>query len=150
MQQHSLFETGFATDALEFRPFWRVRFSGPLQDIDRIFDEIIKIVPLTYGKTDRNASRSAPGYEYYRPMEGTPTGSEDDTRKRPDIVDMSICLAPEESTLRAVVDTIYQFHSYYEPPISIEPILRSSTLGLDDSDNPHRWWNNQGDWKTAD
>ncbi len=142
-----IFSTGFEIPAIRMIPYWRVRFLAPEDEIDQLFDEIIKVAPLVYGKTDRNAIRAAPCYEYYRPMEGTPTGAEEETRKRPGIVEMSLSIPTDQAQLEAIIDVIYQFHSYYEPPISVEPILRSETRGLDDSDNPNRWWNKGGDWK---
>ncbi len=142
-----LFHTGLATEAITLQPFWRIRFSGPRNDLDRIFNAIVAFTPLEYGKTDHNGYLTAGGTEYYRPMSDTPTGAETDTRKRPDIFEMAICIAPDESLLKRIIDTIYQLSSYYEPPMSVERILRSSTNGLDDSDNPHRWWNTSGDWK---
>jgi hypothetical protein len=33
--------------------------------------------------------------------------------------------------------------------IAVEEILVSRSKGLDDSKNPHRWWNTTGDWKKA-
>ncbi len=143
----NLFQAGFTSRTLQFSPFWRIRISLPEADFDRVFNTIIAITPLQYGKTDHNASRSASGFEYYRPMADTPTGAESETRKRPGIVDMVFCIEPDHSLLERLVDTLYEYSSYYEPPISIEPILRSATIGLDDSDNPHRWWNTTGDWK---
>lgn len=141
-----IFESGFETNAIKMLPYWRVRFMAPDEDIDRLFDAIIKVAPLVYGKTDRNAIRSASAVEYYRPLEGTPTGAEEDTRKRPGVTEMAVMIPPEKNQLRKIIDVIYQNHSYYEPPITVEPILRSETTGLDDSDNPNRWWNKQGDW----
>ena len=139
---------GFVTNPITMVPYWQICVKGPIEDLDRIFDQIIKIDPLIYGKTDRNAFISAQGYEYYRPLEGTPTGAENDTRKRPGVMQMDITIEPNEDILRQILEAVYTYHSYYEAPISITPILRSKTNGLDDSDNPYRWWNNQGDWKT--
>ncbi len=146
--QH-IFSTGFEIPSIRMIPYWRVRWLAPEEEIDRLFDEIIKVAPLVYGKTDRNAIRAAPCYEYYRPMEGTPTGAEQDTRKRPGIVEMSVTIPPDQKQLESIIEVIYQLHSYYEPPISVEPVLRSETRGLDDSHNPNRWWNKGGDWKNA-
>ena len=145
----SIFETGLSIPALDLQPFWCVRFCGPLEDVDRIFDELIKVHDFPYGKTDQNASVSAPGLEYYRPMADAPTGAESETRKRPDIVEMRFAIPPDEALLKSLLEIIYEYHSYYEPPISVEPILRSATTGLNDSRNPHRWWNKDGDWKKS-
>ena len=147
LNPQQIFERGFEIPAIRMLPYWRVRFMAPEEEVDFVFDEIIKVAPLVYGKTDRNAIRTAPCYEYYRPMEGTPTGAEDETRKRPGIVEMWITIPPDQTQLEKIIEVIYQYHSYYEPPISVEPILRSETRGLDDSQNPHRWWNKKGDWK---
>ena len=149
MKPQSLFNQGFEIPAIRMSPYWRIRFSAPAAEIDALFDAIVKVAPLVYGKTDRNAIRAAPGHEYYRPMEGTPTGAEDDTRKRPGIVEMSMMIPPDQAQLEQIIEVIYQNHSYYEPPISVEPILRSETRGLDDSQNPQRWWNRDGDWKNG-
>ncbi len=147
MNPQELFNSGFEIDSIRMMPYWRIRFSAPADEIDALFDEIIKVAPLVYGKTDRNAIRAAPSHEYYRPLAGTPTGAESDTRKRPGIVEMAMMIPPDQTQLEKIIETIYQHHSYYEPPITVEPILRSETRGLDDSQNPHRWWNRGGDWK---
>ena len=143
-----IFETGFSTRCINLLPYWRIRFNAPVEEVDILFDQIIKVAPLQYGKTDRNAFLAAAGVEYYRPMEGTPTGAEEDTRKRPGVVEMYLCIPRDEELLTKIIDILYENHSYYEPPISVDPMLRSATVGLDDSNNPNRWWNNKGDWKS--
>lgn len=143
----SIFETGISTRAIKMIPYWRIRFLAPDDEIDGLFDAIKVIAPLVYGKTDQNAYRANSGYEYYRPMEGTPTGAETETRKRPSITEMNLAIPTDQKLLEKIIDVIYEMHSYYEPPISVEPILRSETKGLDDSKNPNRWWNKDGDWK---
>lgn len=144
---NEIFDTGLETPAIRMVPYWRIRFLAPEEDVDRIFEAIIEIAPLEYGKTDRNATRAAPGFEYYRPLQGTPTGAESETRKRPGVTEMSVAIPPDRPLLERIITAIYETHSYYEPPISVEAILRSQTKGLDDSDNPNRWWNKAGDWK---
>ena len=62
---------------------------------------------------------------------------------------MRFFLPRDESVLDAVIEAIYEVHSYYEPVIIVQEVLRSLCRGLDDSDNPHRWWNKNGDWKAA-
>ena len=37
--------------------------------------------------------------------------------------------------------------SYQEPVVRVHSILSSRTKGIDDSQNPNRWWNTHGDWK---
>jgi len=147
MNPHKLIDNGFEIPAIRMQPYWRIRFLAPVGEIDALFDEIIKVAPLVYGKTDRNAICTAPAHEYYRPLEGTPTGSESETRKRSGIVEMSMLIPPDQAQLEAIIEVIYENHSYYEPPITVEAVLRSETRGLDDSTNPNRWWNKDGDWK---
>ena len=89
-----IFEKVFSTAALRMLPYWRVRWVIPQEETDAMHEQIIKVAPLVYGKTDRNAIQSAVCYEFYRPLEGTPTGVETDTRKRPrpGLVEMSITI----------------------------------------------------------
>jgi len=138
---------GFDTRPITLEPLWRVSFQAPKEDVDRIFDEITSRVPLRQGNTDRNAYCSAPGREFYRPLEGTPTGAEDEHRKRPGVEEVSFFIPRDTEQLDGVVEAIYRVHSYYEPVIVVQEVLRSVCKGLDDSDNPHRWWNRDGDWK---
>ncbi|SLN54716.1 hypothetical protein PEL8287_02935 [Roseovarius litorisediminis] len=145
----SIIATGFDTAPIEMQPVWLLMFQAPSEDVDRIFDAIIRIAPLKHGKTDHNAYRATGGIEYYRPQNGAPTGAEDDTRHRPDVDEMRLFLPRDPITLRAVIEAIYAVHSYYEPVITVTEVLRSQCKGLDDSNNPHRWWNKAGDWKTS-
>ena len=142
----SLLEQTLETASLKMIPHWKVTFAAPQEDVDRIFEEIIKVAPLKQGKTDRNAYLHSLGHEYYRPLVGTPTGAEDETRKRPGVNQMHVVIPQDRQLLEDVIEAIFAVHSYYEPPIYVEPLLRSETKGVDDSDNPHRWWNTSGDW----
>ncbi len=139
--------SGFETPAIAMEPHWLVSFQAPAEDIDRIFDEILKCTPLTHGKTDHNGYRCCGGFEYYRPLEGTPTGAETETRRRPGVDEMRLFIPRDQSVLDNIIEAIYAVHSYYEPVIAVQDVLRSRGKGLDDSKNPHRWWNKDGDWK---
>lgn len=138
---------GFDTRPIEMQPLWLVMFQAPGEDLDRIFEAVTAVAPLVQGKTDRNGYRAPGGLEYYRPREGTPTGAEEETRKRPGVDEMRFFIPRDEALLKAVIEAIYEVHSYYEPVITVTEVLRSQCKGLDDSDNPHRWWNKEGDWK---
>lgn len=142
-----IIQTGFDTRPLHMEPMWLITYQAPAEDIDRIFDAIRAVVPLVQGKTDHNGYRAPDGYEYYRPREGTPTGSEDVLRKRPGVDEMRIFLPRDTAQLDAVIEAIYEVHCYYEPVIIVQEVLRSLGKGLDDSANPNRWWNKDGDWK---
>lgn len=138
---------GFDTRPIEMQPLWLVMFQAPGEDLDRIFEAVTAVAPLVQGKTDRNGYRAPGGLEYYRSREGTPTGAEEGTRKRPGVDEMRFFVPRDEALLKAVIEAIYEVHSYYEPVITVTEVLRSQCKGLDDSDNPHRWWNKEGDWK---
>ena len=135
---------GFDTRPIEMQPLWLVMFQAPEEDVERIFEAITAVAPLVQGKTDRNGYRAPGGLEYYRPREGTPTGPEEETRKRPKVDEMRFFIPRDEALLKAVIEAIYEVHSYYEPVITVTEVLRSQCKGLDDSDNPHRWWNTTG------
>lgn len=137
---------GFTTRSIDMLPMWQVAFLAPDEDVDRIFDAVAEVAPLDYGATDRNGYRLPGGIEYYRPKADAPTGA-DDARQRPDVNHMRVYIPRDTELLDKVITAIYEVHSYYEPPITVSDVLRSQTKGLDDSANPHRWWNKDGDWK---
>ena len=145
----NLLDNGFETASLKLIPHWKITFGAPTEDMDRIFEKITENVRLRHGKTDHNAFLHAAGHEYYRPLKGTPTGGEDETRKRPGVKQMHLVIEQDQVQLEKVIEAIFAVHSYYEPPIYIETILRSETKGVDDSANQHRWWNTVGDWKNT-
>lgn len=45
---------------------------APADDVDRIMEAVVKVVPLTMGKYDSNAYQTGEGIERYRPLEGLP------------------------------------------------------------------------------
>lgn len=140
-------QKGFDTTPIDMQPMWLMMFQAPSEDVDRIFNAVTEVAPLVQGNTDRNGYRAPGGVEYYRPREGTPTGAEEHTRQRPDVDEMRFFVPRDRAMLRAVIEAIYEVHSYYEPVITVTEVLRSQCKGLDDSQNPHRWWNKDGDWK---
>ena len=142
-----IIRNGFDTRPIEMQPMWLVMLQAPDEDIDRIFDAVARVAPLIQGNTDHNGYRAPGGFEYYRPREGTPTGTEDEVRKRPEVDEMRFFIPRDPSLLNDVIEAIYESHSYYEPVITVTDVLRSQCKGLDDRDNPNRWWNKGGDWK---
>ncbi len=149
MSDTNILARGFDTRPIEMQPMWLMMFQAPEEDVDRIFDAIVEVAPLAQGKTDRNGYRTPAGIEYYRPRKGTPTGAEEETRHRPNVDEMRFFIPRDPALLNAVIEAIYEVHSYYEPVITVTEVLRSQCKGLDDSDNPHRWWNKDGDWKKS-
>lgn len=124
-----------------------VSVQAPLEDVDRIMDAVVKIAPLEMGAYDSNAFQSAPGVERYRPLQGAAAGAESEVRLRPGVVELVFELPDDPALVERVIETIFQVHSYQEPVIRLHNILSSRSKGLDDSANPHRWWNTTGDWK---
>ena len=45
----TLLKSEFETSSLKLIPHWKVTFAAPTEDVDRIFDEIIKYAPLAHG-----------------------------------------------------------------------------------------------------
>lgn len=139
----------FETPSLHFEAIWLLCFQAPEEDVERVMAAVLSITPLALGAYDGNAWQSAPGIERYRPREGAVAGAESALRRRPGVVEMSFQLPRDEAILERVVETIYETHSYQEPVILLRETLASRTKGRDDRDNPNRWWNTVGDWKTA-
>lgn len=139
----------FETKSVRMEPLLLVTVQMPVEDVDRVMEHVVKAAPLVMGKYDSNAYQSGAGIERYRPLEGAAAGAESELRKRPDIVEVSFELADDQALLEQVVELIFQVHSYQEPVIRITNILASRSKGLDDKDNPNRWWNTTGDWKKS-
>ncbi|HEV2899866.1 MAG TPA: hypothetical protein VGX71_18950 [Pseudaminobacter sp.] len=137
----------FETSSVRMERLLLVTVQMPAEDVDRIMEHVVKAAPLTMGKYDSNAYQSATGTERYRPLEGAAAGPENEVRKRPGVVEVSFELEEDQALLERVVELIFQVHSYQEPVIRVESILSSPSKGLDDKNNPNRWWNTAGDWK---
>ena len=142
---------GFETRSLRMERLLRVSVFAPQEDVERIMAHVCETVPLAQGeKYDSNAFQTAPGVERYRPLEGAAAGPETEVRKRPGVVEVSFELDDEQALLERVIEAVFQVHSYQEPVITVQEILVSRSKGLDDRDNPHRWWNTTGDWKAKE
>jgi hypothetical protein len=141
--------TGFETLSVSMVPMRLLTFQAPVEDVDRIMEAVVAIVPLAMGAYDSNAYQSAPGVERYRPLEGAATGAESGLRRRPGVVEVVFELPDAQDVTERVIEAIFQAHSYQEPVIRLQATLSSRSKGLDDSKNPNRWWNSTGDWKKA-
>jgi len=137
----------FETTSVTMEQMLLLAFQAPAEDVERIMCEVVNITPLAMGRYDSNAYQTGPGIERYRPLEGAAAGPETEVRKRPGIVEISFELPDDRSVVDRVIEAIFQAHSYQEPVIRIQTILSGRSKGLDDSDNPNRWWNTTGDWK---
>ncbi|HVJ32279.1 MAG TPA: hypothetical protein VND94_04120 [Terriglobia bacterium] len=141
---------GFATTSMTFEALWLVTFQAPKEDVARVLEAVTAVTPLRIGKYDRNAFETATGTEHYRPLDGAAAGAESETRLRPGVAEVSFQLPRDNAVLERVVEAIFAVHSYEEPVILLREILASRSRGLPDKDNPHRWWNQGGDWKKAE
>ena len=137
----------FETKSVRMERMFLLSLQAHGDDVDRIMEAVVKLVPLTMGKYDSNAYQTGAGIERYRPLEGAVAGAETELRKRPGTVEVSFELPDDQSLVEQVVEVIFQTHSYQEPVIRVQNILASRIKGLDDSKNPNRWWNTTGDWK---
>ena len=141
-------EQGFETMSVRMERLLQMSVFAPEEDADRIMQRVCEITPLSQGDSyDSNAFQSAAGVERYRPLDGAAAGPETEVRKRPGVVELSFELPDDQALVERVVEAVFQVHSYQEPAIKLQPLLVSRSKGLDDSDNPHRWWNTTGDWK---
>jgi hypothetical protein len=143
-----MIDSSFETKSLRMEPMVLLNLQAPIDDVDRIMEAVVLVVPLAMGKYDNNAYLTGEGVERYRSLEGAAAGPETDLRKRPRIVEVSFELPDNQHVIAKVIETIFQTHSYQEPAIRLQNIWASRTKGLDDSKNPNRWWNTTGDWKT--
>jgi hypothetical protein len=121
---------------------------APEADVGRILDAVTAIDPLAMTPAyDSNAFVSATGAERYRPREGAVAGVEEAVRQRPGVVSITFETVRGADLAACIAEAIFQVHSYQEPVIRITTVLTARSKGLDDSANPHRWWNTTGDWK---
>lgn len=137
----------FETKSVRMERVFSLRLLAPEEDVDRIMEHVCKIAPLRQGAYDSNAWVSAPGVERYRPLDGAAAGAESDVRLRPGVTEISFEIPHDHALLEAVIEKIYEVHSYQEMTLKVHEMLVSRTKGLDDKANPHRWWNTTGDWK---
>ena len=137
----------FETHSLRMERLTLLTFQAPQEDVDRIMQAVARVAPLVMGAYDSNAWVSGPGTERYRPRAGAVAGPESEVRQRPGVVEVGFELPDDPALVAEVVEAIY---SYQEPVIRLMPILGSRSKGLDDRDNPNRWWNTTGDWKRAE
>ena len=139
----------FETVSVRMEAMLQVAIQAPAEDVDRIMATVGALNPLIMGAYDNNAFQSAGGIERYRPLAGAAAGAESELRKRPGVVQVAFHLPKDPGLLEKVIEAIFQVHSYQEPLITVVDVLVSKSKGLDDKDNPHRWWNTTGDWKKA-
>ena len=139
----------FETRSVTMRRAWLFEVQAPEEDAARIMEAVVAIDPLAMTPAyDSNAYQTGPGVERYRPREGAAAGVEEAVRERPGVVRLFFEVTGGRETAAAIVEAVFQVHSYQEPVIRIGECLTARSKGLDDSDNPHRWWNTTGDWKT--
>lgn len=134
------------THSLHLVPCYLVEIQMPLEDVERIMTAVGEVTSLRIGAYDNNAFQSAPGIERYRPRDGAVAGVEAGTRQRPGVVAITFQIDADQALLARLTEAVFQIHSYQEPTILVREALASRSKGLDDRDNPNRWWNTTGDW----
>jgi len=147
MTERMMMGQAFETISVRMEPMLLMTLLMPPEDVDRIMAAVVAVTPLEMGHYDSNAYQSGPGIERYRPLEGAAAGAEISLRQRPGTVEVTFELPDDRELVAAVTEAIFAVHSYQEPVIRLQSILTSRSKGLDDTANPHRWWNTTGDWK---
>ena len=140
---------GFETKSVRMQRLFLIGLVLPSEDVGRIMQHVVAITPLVMGSYDSNAFQSADGIERYRPLSGAVVEPESELRKRPGVVEVSFEIPSDQAVLERVIETIYEVHSYQDPVIRVQEVFSSRTKGLDDKQNPYRWWNTTADWKKA-
>ena len=140
----------FDTASVWMRKSHLIEVGAPLADVERIMAAVVTVDPLAVGANyDSVAFQTGPGVERYRLREGAVAGIEEAVRHRSGPVVLYFEIEGDGRVLAEVIEAIFQVHSYQQPTIRVSHCLSARSKGLDDSANPHRWWNTTGDWKAA-
>lgn len=117
----------------------------PEERADAVLQAIIAQVPLVWGDYDQVAFRTAPGRQQFHSL-GTGRNAETDGVVEVPCQRVS-CFLPEGTDCAAVLEAVYDVHSYEEPVIVLTPAQRSLHIRGVDEDNPNRFWNRPAaDW----
>jgi len=130
-----------------FEPVWTLEIQTIADDVDKILDAVVEVHPLRYGKYERNASVSAPGFETANPPEGSTTSTHVEgfvpgTVEAYPVVEVKISIERDPATLARVMDAIAYVHHYEEPVVFLREDWTSRAAYNPTNDNPNRWWNN--------
>ncbi len=140
MQDHSM--AAFDTPSLRMQPCHLIEVGTPPEDVGRIMAAVTAIDPLAIGPNyDSVAYQTAPGVERYRPLDGAAAGVRPEVLVNPGPVTLFFEIEGGVQVVAAAVEAIYQAHSYQQPTIRVTGVLSARARGLDDRDNPNRWWN---------
>ena len=126
---------------------WTIEIQTLPTNTDRILDAVMKVHPLRFGRSERNANISAPGRETAQPMHSSTTSTHKDgydagqTETYP-MVELKISVKRDLATLEAVIDAIIDVDHYEEPVIFVREDWASRAAYDPKSDTPNRWWNN--------
>ena len=140
----------FETRSVVMRRVHLVEVGTPPEDVERILAAVTAVDPLAVGpRYDCVSFTTGPGEERYRPRDGAMAGAEEEVRVRPGPVFLSFEIGGGIVAVGAVVEAVFQAHSYQESTIRVSEVLSARSKRLDDRANPNRWWNTSGDWKAA-
>ena len=122
-------QAGLDTRPIEMQPMWALMFQAPQEDVDRIFEAVWRGGAAGAGQDRPQRVSRAGGHGILPPARGRPHRAEDETRQRPGVDEMRFFLPRDEAMLRAVIEAVYEVHSYYEPVITVTEVLRSQCKG---------------------
>ena len=63
------------TKSIIFKDVVLLTVQAPVEDVERIMAEVVRITALSMGAYDSNAYQTAAGVERYRPLEGAAAGA---------------------------------------------------------------------------
>lgn len=112
---------------------------APGGDADMVLAAAEAAVPLDYGSYDRVAYLDAPGFEQFRPREGSKAGAHPSAAREP-TTKVSFSVPRDDAALKKALDAVHAAHSYEEPVIYVVEVLRTRSTSPGDK-NPNRWFN---------
>lgn len=124
----------------KFIETWLVWVELADRDDARIREAVTAAIGLEYGPYEGVAFESGPGFQFFKPKEGSKLGSSHETVQMPARV-LTFTVAGDEKLLAKAIEVVRHTHSYEEPVIIVHRAFASRADYSDDRDNPNRWWN---------
>jgi hypothetical protein len=129
-------------DSFRLERVYVVTVHIPNPEVEKVLEAVTAAVPLDYGFYDRVAYLDAPGFEQYRPREGSKGGASEKAGRTP-TTRVSFSIPRDAEALAKVLAAVRRVHSYEEPVIYVHEAWRSRTTDRDEN-NPNRWWKQKG------
>ncbi|MEL6551606.1 MAG: hypothetical protein AAFQ54_15300 [Pseudomonadota bacterium] len=119
---------------------WLVWVELADRDDARIREAVTAAIGLDYGPYEGVAFESGPGFQFFKPKDGSQLGASAATVQMPARV-LTFTVAGDEKMLAKAIEAVRHAHSYEEPVILVFTGFASRADYSDDRDNPNRWWN---------